>query len=176
MRRERVHLSRRHQAWVYGSLGLLLVTGGVWLVARRWLGGAGELGEATSPLAAASMKVHGAAAMVALIVLGSVLPGHVQRAWKARMSRATGAVLLAANAVLIASGYALYYAGDEWLRAIASPLHWVVGLLLPVAMGAHLWERRRLPAQTRSRGPVLVGAPAQPRRAERESIAAQPRG
>src|SRR5262249_5614070 len=64
---------------------------------------------------------------------------------------------------------------DEQLRAIASPLHWIVGLLLPVAMGAHLWERRRLPAQARSRGPVLVGAPAAPRRAEREAIAAQPR-
>jgi len=154
MRRERVRLSRRHQAWIYASLGALFVTGVVWLVVRNPFADDAGLDAGTSPLAPWSMKLHGAAAMITLVVLGTLLPGHVRRAWNARTARGTGATLLGFNALLIVTGYALYYAGGEDLRAIMSPLHWIAGLALAPTLGVHVWHaRRRRPRKSRPRKP-----------------------
>ena len=141
MRRERVRLSRRHQAWIHSSFGVLLASGLLWLVTQ--LASEDAFGESTSPLAPWSMKLHGAAAMLVLVVLGTLLPGHVRRAWNARKSRGTGAAVLGLNGLLIATGYALYYAGGEQLRAVTSPLHWVAGLILPAVLAWHVWEGHR---------------------------------
>jgi hypothetical protein len=90
------------------------------------------------------MKLHGGAAMLALIVLGTLLPGHVRRAWNAKKNRFTGAGLLALNALLIISGYALYYCGSEQTRPLISTLHWILGLVLPITIASHIWQGRRL--------------------------------
>jgi hypothetical protein len=50
--------------------------------------------------------------------------------------------MLGLNGILIASGYALYYAGGEGVRSIASPLHWIAGLGLPPLLVWHWWEGR----------------------------------
>lgn len=147
MRRERVRLSRRHQAWIYSSFGVLFLSGLLWIVAQIWFVGDGEFGESTSPLAPWSMKLHGAAAMLVLVVLGTLLPGHVRRAWNAGKSRRTGAGVLGLNGLLIVSGYALYYVGGEQTRAVMSPLHWIVGLVLPAVLAWHVWEGHRLRAE-----------------------------
>jgi hypothetical protein len=151
MRRGSVRLSRRHRAWVYATFALLFLSGALWLVARFGLRGQGEFGETVSPLEPWSLKLHGGAAMLFLVLLGTLLPGHVRRAWNARMSRGPGILLLGLSGVLILSGYALYYLAGEATRWIVSPLHWVVGLLLPVGLAWHVWEGRRLRRRTRAR-------------------------
>jgi len=147
MRRERVRLSRRHQAWIYSSVGVLFGSGVLWVAAQIWFVGDGVFGESTSPLAPWSMKLHGAAAMLVLIVLGTLLPGHVRRAWNAGKSRRTGAGVLGINGLLIVSGYALYYVGGESTRAVMSPLHWIAGLVLPFALAGHVWQGHRQRAE-----------------------------
>jgi hypothetical protein len=137
-------LSRRHQAWIYVTFGVLFFSGALWLAAHFALRGKGEFGETMSPLEPWSLKLHGAAAMLFLVLLGTLLPVHVRRAWNGRKARAQGALLLSLNGVLIVSGYALYYLAGEESRWIVSPLHWVVGLLLPVSLAWHVWEGRRL--------------------------------
>ena len=144
MRRDRIKLSPRHQGWIYATLAVLFATGVLWLVAKRWLGGSGEFGEATSPLAPFAMQVHGAAAMVFLVLLGTLLQGHVRQAWNARRSRVTGGGMLAGVALLVASGYGLYYLGGEETRAAVSLLHWVVGLVLPVWLVWHVRASKRV--------------------------------
>jgi hypothetical protein len=144
MSRAGIRLSRRHQAWVYGTLGVLFASGVLDLAARFGLRGQGPFGETRSPLEPSSLKLHGAAAMAFLLLLGTLLPGHVRRAWQAGLSRVAGALLLGLNGLLILSGYGLYYLGGEGTRRLVSPLHWAIGLLLPVGLAWHIREGRRL--------------------------------
>jgi hypothetical protein len=84
------------------------------------------------------MKIHGAAAMASMVLFGGVLVRHVPCGWKTRANRTSGASLLAAALWLVLSGYALYYAGSEPLRAFASQTHFWIGLALAAAFGFHL--------------------------------------
>ena len=89
-----------------------------------------------------ALKTHGAAAMLSLIALGSMLPQHVRWAWRARRNRCGGAIILGLAGLLIATGYLLYYAGEE-TRTTASLLHQVLGLMAPAGLAAHICLGRR---------------------------------
>jgi cation transport ATPase len=143
MRRNGIQLSRRHLFWLYGSFGLLLLTGIVWLIFHYFVHTVGEFGPVTHPLEPWSLKIHGAAAMITLVILGTLIPGHIRRAWHARKNRTTGVVLIALIVVLIASGYALYYFGGEQTRPIISALHWILGLTFPATLIWHIWIGRK---------------------------------
>lgn len=131
MTRSGLHLSRRFQAAVYLSFGVLFVTGAAWLYAQGRL----EDGSVWEKVPHQLLVVHGGAAMAGLLVLGA-LSRHVAHGWKARKNRVSGVLLLAVNAFLVATGYGLYYASGETFRAWLSRWHaWVgltIGLLLPV--------------------------------------------
>jgi len=53
------------------------------------------------------MKIHGAAAMAVLVLIGMLLSAHVRFAWRARRNRANGSVFVSAFAILIITGYGL---------------------------------------------------------------------
>ncbi len=80
--------------------------------------------------------------MLALVLFGSLLSSHVPRAWSLRRGRASGATIAAVFALLTITGYGLYYAGGETLRAWISVLHWGVGLGLPALLAAHVYRLR----------------------------------
>ena len=168
MRRDRIRLSRRHQGWIFATFAILLVSGVLWLVARKWLGGEGEFGETTSPLAPLSMQVHGAAAMVFLVLLGTLLEGHVRQAWSARRNRWTGGGVLTTVGLLIASGYGLYYLAGETTREVISVLHWALGLVAPLLLAWHVRASRRVRAgriprsRRRRTGPSAGPPPSEP--------------
>jgi hypothetical protein len=84
------------------------------------------------------MKIHGAAAMASMVLLGALLVRHVPCGWSVRANRRSGVALLATSLWLAVSGYALYYAGSEGLRAFASQTHFWIGVALAVAFGFHL--------------------------------------
>lgn len=115
-----------HRALIYMVIIVLFLSGALW-----------EAGIARTML----IKVHGAAAMASLIVLGSLLARHVAAGWQARTNRASGIPLLVGMLWLIASGYLLYYAGDEALRAYAAQSHFWIGLALGIVFTVH--QRRR---------------------------------
>jgi hypothetical protein len=101
-----------------------------------------------------AMKIHGAAAMAVLVLIGMLLTAHVRFAWRARRNRANGSVFLSAFAVLTITGYGLYYAGGERVRAWTSWIHLTVGLALPILLLIHIVLGRktrslgRLPARS----------------------------
>jgi hypothetical protein len=82
-----------------------------------------------------------------------LLSGHVRFAWRADRNRANGSIFLSAFAVLTITGYGLYYAGSERLRAWTSWLHLVVGLALPILLLIHIFlgKRTRPSGQPRTR-------------------------
>jgi hypothetical protein len=124
---------------LFGLVLLLLGSGLVWLAAHYFDVVPGD----AQRWAALSLAVHGAAAMAVLVVAGITIALHVARAWRERKNRVSGlavAILLAAIAV---TGYLLYYSGGEAARAAASAIHWVLGLVLPLLLAAHVCLGRR---------------------------------
>ena len=111
-----------HRALLYTIIVVLFLSGALW-----------QAGIARTML----IKVHGGAAMASLVVLGSLLARHVVAGWQARTNRASGMGLLAALLWLIVSGYLLYYAGDEALRAYAAQSHFWIGLALGILFAVH---------------------------------------
>ena len=75
--------------------------------------------------------------------VGMLLTGHVRFAWRARRNRGNGSLFLGAFAVLTITGYGLYYAGAERLRAWTSWIHLAVGLALPLLLILHIWLGKR---------------------------------
>jgi hypothetical protein len=154
MQRSTFRLNRPFKAVVYLSFGMLLLTGAGWMYAQARLD---DLSWVTLPRLL--MKIHGGAAMLALLVLGA-LTMHIRRGWKADKNRLSGALLIAVNAFLIVTGYGLYYAGDEALRAWLSRWHGWIGLASGVLLPAHVvagrliiraLHRRRHPEESAQR-------------------------
>ena len=119
--RNRLHPAQR--ALVYVALLALVVTGCLWEadVARGLL-----------------MKIHGAAAMVTLVLIGVLIARHVPMGWgAARANRLSGALLLATSLWLTVTGYLLYYSGSESLRDYASQTHFWVGVAFVAVFALH---------------------------------------
>lgn len=132
----------RHRRLVFAAGWLLLLSVVPWLL-TTYLGGAVGLDEhAARRVEVWALRLHGAAAMLALIVLGSVLSQHVGRGWRGGKNRATGGVVLGSCALLIGSGYLLYY-GGEATRDFASIVHQAVGAVATAALLLHSRKRRR---------------------------------
>lgn len=137
-------LSRRHEQWLYATAGVLLASGLVWIVQHYFFAGSGEFGDAPSALQAWLLRIHGAAAMAFLIALGSLLPGHVVRGWRARKNHRSGVTVLTLAGVLIVSAYALYYLSSEEARPWVSAVHWAIGVVAALYLPLHVrWGRGR---------------------------------
>jgi cation transport ATPase len=126
---------------IYIAFAMLFASGAVWLVADQMKESAN--GEIWQQSAAYLLMVHGGAAMVTLMLLGALFPLHIGRAWRARKNRATGILMLACNAVLIATAFGLYYLGSEAIRPWASDLHIAFGLAMPLLFLAHVKTGRK---------------------------------
>jgi len=133
-----VRLGRRHQHWVYGMAGLLFLSGAGWLVAHYFLAVPSEFGDPHHPSEPWWLRVHGAAAMGFLVIVGTVLLHHVLRAWRLRNNHKSGLVFLGLLAALVLTGYALYYFGGEVARPWISKAHWIAGLVSAAALPIHV--------------------------------------
>ena len=134
-------LNRSLRAALYAALAMLAATGIAWLLIDRTPDPFHpDAGGQAGPLL---LAVHGAAAMAFLILLGALIPAHMQAHWARDRNRWTGLVMLVANGVLIVSAYALYYSGSDMLRGLAHDAHVVAGLFLPPWVAVHVWLGRR---------------------------------
>jgi len=124
---------------LYTAFAVLFVSGATWLVADRWK----ETSELAQEAAADLLMVHGGAAMVALLLLGALVPLHVQRGWRAARNRIAGAAMVTFNSVLVVTAFGLYYAGSETLRPWMSDVHIGVGFALPILLVIHIALGRR---------------------------------
>ena len=135
-----IRLRPFHRRLLYGVLALLFLTGVAWAYWNYLVLSPGDFEMSAK---AWGMKIHGAAAMAVLVLLGMLLTGHVRLAWRARRNRGNGSLFLGAFGILTVTGYGLYYAGAERLRAWTSWIHLAVGLALPLLVILHLWLGKR---------------------------------
>jgi hypothetical protein len=138
-----MRLSTGHRRWTYWSAAGLFASGVLWLVFHYFVRTHGEYGDTAHPLEIWWLRAHGAFAMLVLVVMGSLLPVHVRRGWHQRKNLFAGCALAALALLLIATGYALYYVGDEVTRPWISALHWSIGLGAPLVLIWHAWSGRR---------------------------------
>jgi hypothetical protein len=124
---------------LYAATTMVFASGALWL-AVRYLPASRPLPDG---LAAVSMRIHGGAAMVLLVLIGCAASLHAPGGWRERKNVATGISLSAALVLLTATGYCLYYLGDEFARTVSSISHWVLGLALPAALACHIKLGRR---------------------------------
>jgi hypothetical protein len=147
---ERVRLAAWARRTLYVIIAAAIGTGIEWLLAHyAWLpGAADELQRASQE--ALAMKLHGAVAFVLLLALGALSTNHMRRAWASRRNRLGGGALVVLFAVLVVTGYALYYLVSEESRPAVSMLHWALGLGLAPLVVVHIFLGRR----TRPRPPA----------------------
>ena len=153
-----MRLSRGHLRWVYASCGLLFASGALWLLFHYFIRAHGEFGDSPHALELWWLRLHGAAAMLVLVVLGSLVPIHMRRGWHQRKNLLAGIILAALALLLIASGYALYYFGSEETRRWISALHWVLGLGAPLLLVWHIVSGRRAHATRHPLTTSVTGA------------------
>jgi len=139
-RPDRIRLRRLQRYFLYAVLALVFLSGVAW---AYWNYLAASRGEFEMSAKAWAMKIHGAAAMAVLVLVGVLLNEHVRLAWRARRNRANGSVFLSAFAFLTITGYGLYYAGGERLRAWTSWIHLAIGLVLPILLLIHIFLGKR---------------------------------
>ena len=142
MKRRGLQLNRGHRSTLYAASLLLFISGAAWAWANH-LDETGTASEALRDFKPWLLKVHGFSAMAFVLLLGTLLPGHVRRAWHARKNCGNGAFFLTAVGLLVLSGYALYYIGSETLRACASDFHLWLGVAAPALLVLHILSGRK---------------------------------
>lgn len=121
----------------------------IWLVfAALWASGCGWLvlhfgfeartafGPLPNPWEASVLETHGLLAVAAVFLTGWICGSHILERWTARRNRRSGLALGITAAVLIISGYMLYYTTDR-LHSTAAVAHEVVGALAVAVALAH---------------------------------------
>ncbi|HYM29363.1 MAG TPA: hypothetical protein VET66_14530 [Steroidobacteraceae bacterium] len=126
---------------VYALFGLLWGSGVLWLVLHFGFAQQGPFGALPNPWEPALMRVHGLLAVGAVFLLGWIGGGHVLARWHSGRNRRSGLVLASSGALLIASGYALYYSTGV-LHDIASATHEWLGVAVVSVALAHWWRMR----------------------------------
>jgi len=145
-----LRLDPRFRWTLYAALAVLFATGVVWLITDAWMDSPN--GEFWQQVSADVLMIHGGSAMLTLLVLGALIPTHLQRAWHSRKNRVAGAMLAVTNGLLVVTAFGLYYAGSDVLRAWISDAHSAVGLMVPILLVAHIVLGRRSMRAASGRG------------------------
>ncbi len=127
--------------------GLNLLSGLGWVVADGLKDA--PAGEVWQNVSANLLMVHGGLAMLVLVLLGSLIPVHMLRAWRAGRNRWSGSAMAFLNAILALTAFGLYYLGSEILRPWISTIHLAAGCLLPIQLVVHICLGRRRAAYAR---------------------------
>jgi hypothetical protein len=128
---------------LYTVVAVLFGTGAGWFVLEDRLGHAVTPGDAWPEASSYLLMLHGGAAMLFLPLLGALVALHVKISWRLGNNRASGSVMLASNAILVATAFGLYYAGSETLRRWTSDIHIGIGLGFPVLLVLHVLLGKR---------------------------------
>lgn len=126
----------------WGAGALLLFTGLLWLWLHYRYGTASAEGlphPAEHPL----IQAHGLAALLFTLALGALGPVHVPRGWREGRNKRSGLLLITSAALLLASGYALYYFTSEEWRPWVGGLHAGVGSAMALVVGLHAKWRQK---------------------------------
>ena len=125
---------------LYATIALLVSSGLPW-IAIHYAEGLDDLRRLA--VETLLLKIHGAAVVAMLIAAGAMSAHHVRRGWLLRRNRVSGGSVIGLLAVLIVTGYALYYLVTDATQSAISITHWVIGIALVPMLIAHVTIGRR---------------------------------
>lgn len=137
--KHRNRISAAQRRILYGTSAVLALTGLMWLSVHQLAWPAmsrASMEGLPSPWEPWLMKVHGAAMMLMLFLIGRISATHVMRGWRLRIRRIEGVGMLTCLALMALTGYSLYYVvPDEWRDAngwvhAAIGIAWLLTLLV----------------------------------------------
>lgn len=112
--------------WVSGIGCLLIGENEHFITLRQWF-----------------IKSHGGFAMIALLLLGYLIPTHIQTGIARKINEKTGWILIATCITLIISGYGLYYFSHDTLRQWNQWIHNLSGGFFPLILIWHIYTGRK---------------------------------
>ena len=122
----------RWQRWSFWwGMGLCCLSGLSYLLGREFFIATAVLGQHRM------LTVHGISAGLAVFLLGTIAVGHIRVGWLLRQNRLTGVGNVVALALLVFTGWGLYY-GSEEIRDFTVLAHWVLGLGFVGVLGLHV--------------------------------------
>ena len=134
-----IRLSKIHEYVIYLISVIVIISGLLWLYFDFFIRVETEFSLQVHPLQNIFLILHGSSSIIFLIILGSVLPIHVYKAWKIKNNRLSGGFFLLLFTILILTGIGLFYSAVEDNRRILSVLHWVIGILFPIFFVIHIY-------------------------------------
>ena len=134
-----IRLSKIHEYIIYLISVIVTISGFVWLYFDFFVRVETEYSLQVHPMQNIFLIMHGTSSLIFLILLGSVLPNHVLKAWKIKNNRLSGGFFLLLFTILILTGIGLFYSAVEDNRRILSIMHWIIGILFPIFFVIHIY-------------------------------------
>jgi hypothetical protein len=136
-------MPRAQRAAVYLIVGALWISGCAWLALDEFAAQQGPFGTTPHPLEPPLLLAHGVAAVASLYLLGWIGARHALRWWGGGLRRTSGGTLAFIMALLILSGFALFFvSSDAWQRYCAQ-VHDVLGVAVTLFAIQHWFFGRR---------------------------------
>lgn len=137
----RVRMSAALRTAVFTTCALLWLSGAVWLVVHLTLEQPTPFGPLPSPWEPVLLKVHGLLAVVGVFLLGWITTDHLSERRNQRRNYRSGVLLAGTAALLVLSGYALYYTTGT-VHEVAARTHEFLGAGSLLVALAHWWWAR----------------------------------
>ena len=129
------------RAAIFAAGALLWLSGVLWLVLHYAFEQRTQFGLLPNSAEPFVMRVHGVLAVCGVFLLGWIGAAHAIERFASARGRLSGLVLSAAAAVLVVSGYALYYTVGT-AHDGAAVVHEILGAVSLLVALAHWWRRR----------------------------------
>ncbi len=136
-------IAKKYRYLFYGFLSLSVFSGtGFWLL-RNFAMVEGDFGPESHFLQYPFLQLHGLAAFLMLMALGSIFTSHVSKTWTLGKAKKSGITLLSFIVFSLLSAYSLYYLVAEDWHTLLGNSHAVVGLILPSLLLFHIKMARK---------------------------------
>jgi hypothetical protein len=129
---------------VYAVFGALWFSGCAWLILHQFFAKADQFGNIRHPWEPKTLLLHGVVAIAATYLLGWVAARHVAQAWRSANRRLSGGSYSSCIAVLVLSGFALFFLTDDRWQQNAALAHEILGVAFAFCAIQHWCFGRRM--------------------------------
>jgi hypothetical protein len=133
----------RQRSAIYLILGVLWLSGCLWLLLDQFFARPGPFGPTPHPWQPPLLLLHGVVAIAGMYLLGWVSARHVVRWWPGRLRRGSGATLATFLVLLAVSGFALFFVSEDRWQRVAALSHDGLGVGVTVFGIQHWFFARR---------------------------------
>jgi hypothetical protein len=131
-------MTARQRAAIFAVFGALWFSGCLWLCLHQFFARGGQFGATPHPWEPSVLLLHGVIAILSMYLLGWITARHILHFWSRRLRQLSGGVLAAFLALLVLSGFALFFLSDDQWQYVAASIHDALGVGVTV-FGVQHW-------------------------------------